>query len=308
MATWLCFKECPLLMRKSLTKIEVETSAEAEEAVSEILNDLFGISPVVFHNFEKGTVSVSVYDEKGTITGNRNGLIEKLGALKNSGLDCGSLKVVIKPVKYEDWAESWKHHFKPLKFGKSLIVKPEWSKTQSVAEKVVILNPGLAFGTGQHATTKFCLQQIVKYRPRNCARAFLDVGTGSGILAIAAAKLGYAPVVAFDYDEEAVKVAAENCRKNRVLNQVNLFKKDVLKLPEKSKEKYDLICANLTADLLVEIYKKLIARLNKGGKLVLAGILNSQFEEVKQTYVKAGLKLLRVKEEKEWRSGLFSAE
>jgi len=302
------FKERPSLMRKRLTKIEVETSPEAEEAVSEILNNLFGISSVVFHNFEKGTVSVSVYDEKEKIAENQSQLREKLNELKNFGLDCGALKLVIKSVKYKDWAESWKQHFKPLKFGRSLIVKPEWSKTQSVAEKVVILNPGLAFGTGQHATTKFCLQQIVKYRPRNCTRAFLDVGTGSGILAISAAKLGYSPVVAFDYDEEAVKVAAENCRKNRVLNQINLFKKDVLKLPEKSKKKYDLICANLAADLLVETYKKLIGRLNKGGKLVLAGILNSQFEEVKQKYIKAGLKLLRVKEEKEWKSGLFSAE
>ncbi len=292
-------------MRKSLTKIEVETSPEAEEAVCEVLNVLFGISPVVFHNFEKGTVSVSVYDEKGNRE-NKSRLQERLNELKNCGLECGSLNVVVKSVKYEDWAESWKHHFKPLRFGKSLLVKPDWSKVQCAGGEVVILNPGLAFGTGQHATTKFCLQQIVKYRPRNRSKPFLDVGTGSGILAIAAAKLGYAPVVAFDYDEEAVKVATENCRKNGVLDKVTVSKKDVLKLPEKSKEKYDLICANLTADLLVEIDKKLIGRLNEGGKLVLAGILNTQFEGVKQTYVKAGLKLLRVKEEKEWKSGLFS--
>jgi ribosomal protein L11 methyltransferase len=152
--------------------------------------------------------------------------------------------VVVKSVKYEDWAESWKHHFKPLRFGKSLLVKPDWSKVQGAMGEVVILNPGLAFGTGQHATTKFCLQQIVRYRPRNCAKAFLDVGTGSGILAISASKLGYAPVVAFDYDEEAIKVAAENCGKNGVLNQIKLSKKDVLN--SENQRKIRFICAILT--------------------------------------------------------------
>ena len=105
----------------------------------------------------------------------------------------GAGKIEIAKVKREDWAESWKRHFHPIEIGKTLLVKPSWSKKRPAKNQaVVILDPGLSFGTGQHPTTSFCLHQIARGRKNGTPRpSFLDIGTGSGILAIAAAKLGY---------------------------------------------------------------------------------------------------------------------
>ncbi len=150
-------------------------------------------------------------------------------------------------MKREDWAESWKRHFKPIEIRvkarpsaarqsasqpPSLLVKPSWSRRRAAKNQaVVILDPGLSFGTGQHPTTAFCLHEIARCRQPGTAQSFLDIGTGSGILAIAAAKLGYAPVQAFDFDPESVRVAGDNARKNRVTGRLKLTRGDLAKLP-----------------------------------------------------------------------------
>lgn len=294
--------------KKRLAKFQIETTSQAEEAVCEIANEIFGEYPVVLNNVKTGATYVIVYTDKNPDRLNqlKSQLIERLNPLKESGFDVGSLDIKIEPVKYEDWSESWKRHFKPLRFSKILLIKPQWSKARaSAGTKVVILNPGIAFGTGQHATTKFCLKQIVKFRPNKSLRSFLDVGTGSGILAISAAKLGYSPVVAFDNDPVAVNVAIKNARRNRVEEKIRFYRKNLLNLSDNAREKYDFICANLTADLLIDAKIKLINRLKPDGKLVLAGILTNQFEAVKNAYLDSGLELLLVKEENEWKSGLF---
>jgi ribosomal protein L11 methyltransferase len=172
-----------------------------------------------------------------------------------------------------------------------------------------VLDPGLSFGTGQHPTTGFCLQQLVahseKFNGRNAQGAFLDIGTGSGILAIAAAKLGYMPVEAFDFDAEAVRIARENARKNGVSRKVNIRREDVTKLASRSRKKYDLVCANLISTLLVAERRRIIARLKSGSILVLAGILASEFASVRSAYERGGLQLVASRTEKEWRSGAF---
>jgi ribosomal protein L11 methyltransferase len=211
----------------------------------------------------------------------------------------------------KDWrgskvSESWKRHFHPLAIGRSLLVKPSWSKTRPAKNQaVVVLDPGLSFGTGQHPTTSFCLRQIVRNRKPGAAQSFLDIGTGSGILAIAAAKLGYAPVHAFDFDPKSVRVARENARKNRVENKIRLTRGDVTRLPLRPARQYDLICANLISNLLISERWRIVNRLKPGGTLVLAGILAAEFGEVERAF--AGLKLRRVagRTENEWRSGAF---
>jgi ribosomal protein L11 methyltransferase len=167
-----------------------------------------------------------------------------------------------------------------------------------------VLDPGLSFGTGQHPTTRFCLEQVVAFRDKRMKQSLLDVGTGSGILALAAAKLGYSPVRAFDFDPAAVRIARANAVRNRAADRVRFDRKDVTQA--KSDSRYDLICANLLADLLVAERDRLLAWLKPGGRLVLAGILRSQFRNIQVTYEEAGLNLISHDAQKEWESGAFA--
>jgi molybdopterin-guanine dinucleotide biosynthesis protein A/precorrin-6B methylase 2 len=172
---------------------------------------------------------------------------------------------------------------------------------------VIVINPGLGFGTGQHPTTDFCLRQLVAHRKSAGRQSFLDIGTGSGILALAAAKLGYAPIEAFDCDPEAVRIARVNARRNRVFDRIRLRRADLTKLPERSAEQFDLICANLESTLLVSQRQRILARLKPNGVLVIAGILRTEFEAVRKGLVDAGLEPLARCAEREWCSGAFSA-
>jgi ribosomal protein L11 methyltransferase len=134
---------------------------------------------------------------------------------------------------------------------------------------------------------------------------FLDIGTGSGILAIAAAKLGFAPVHAFDFDPEAVRVARENTRKNQVNSKLKPARGDVTKLPLKPLRQYDLVCANLISNLLIAERRRIVNHLKPGGTLVLAGILATEFAEVEQAFFTLGLSLTAKRVENEWCSGSF---
>ena len=131
------------------------------------------------------------------------------------------------------------------------------------------------------------------------------MGMGSGILAIAAAKLGYSPVVAFDFDPEAVRVARANARANGVRKKLRMARADVTKLPVRPARRYDLICANLISTLLISERRRIVAQLNGGGTLVLAGILKLEFAEVQKVFEELGLKLAARKAENEWCSGSF---
>jgi ribosomal protein L11 methyltransferase len=163
----------------------------------------------------------------------------------------------------------------------------------------------LSFGTGQHPTTAFCLQEIVRRLNSGTAQSFLDIGTGSGILAIAAAKLGYAPVKAFDLDPESVRVARENARKNRVAGRLRLTRGDITKLPLHPARKFDLVCANLISNLLIQERRRIVNRLKPGGTLVLAGILADEFAQVERVFADGVLRLASSRVENEWQSGVF---
>jgi ribosomal protein L11 methyltransferase len=257
-------------------------------------------------------VRSNVNSQAGISSSYVSALKTSLREIAHCGLNIGPGKISVQRVRREDWAESWKRHFKPIEIGSALLIKPSWSKHRPKKNQaVVVLDPGLSFGTGQHPTTAFCLQQLVRARPlgapkRSEGGSFLDIGTGSGILAIAAAKLGYTPVKAFDFDPEAVRIALENARKNGVSRKVNIRREDVTKLPARSREKFDMICANLISTLLISDRQRIFARLKPGGILVLAGILKSEFASVQAAYEALGMRLIVSRMEKEWQSGAFT--
>ena len=296
------------MKRQSLWRVSVTTTPEAEDAVSELLGAVLGQPVSSYFNMETGVTTVTAYcRRKPALPAEWRAKIRVgLDQIENCGLKIGSGKVTIAKMRRENWAESWKRHFKPIEIGNALLIKPSWSqKLPRKNQTVVILDPGLSFGTGQHPTTAFCLREVTRHRKTGVHRSFLDIGTGSGILAIAAAKLGYSPVHAFDFDSEAVRVARANARANGVHKKLRIARKDVTKLSVHPAQQYDLICANLISTLLIAGRRRIVAQLHRGGTLVLAGILKSEFSQIQKVFAELGLKLAARKIENEWCSGSF---
>ena len=293
-----------------VSQISVRTSRQCEEPVAALLETIYGENPSIYSNIEKNESVVTLYKRANTaeLKLGEAEVATGLKELQRIGLDIGLGEVAIRRVKAEDWSESWKKYFKTIEMGRALLIKPSWSRQKpKKGQAVVVLDPGLSFGTGQHATTSFCLKQISALRPKSRTRSFLDIGTGSGILAISAAKLGYAPVHAFDFDPVSVKISKKNCRTNRVETKVSISRKDLTRLPLTSREKYDVICANLISTLLLSERRKILNRVAPQGTIVLAGILETEFAKVKKAYELEGLRLVKSTVEREWHSGAFKA-
>jgi ribosomal protein L11 methyltransferase len=167
-----------------------------------------------------------------------------------------------------------------------------------------LLDPGLSFGTGQHPTTAFCLKQLVARRRWSKPQSLLDIGTGSGILAIAAARLGYKPVHAFDLDPEAVRTARANARQNGLGRRIHFSQQDVTKLC-RTDQNCAVICANVLTNVLLAECSRIVDWLAPRGVLILAGILKEEFAQIQRAYEAYGLRLIAAKTEKEWRSASF---
>lgn len=293
---------------QTLCQISVETTPEAEEAVAALLERLFGRRASVYAGADTGTIVVTVYAPKTSAFPKREALAAGLQFVEDCGLDLGPALISIRRLRREDWEESWKKHFKVLEIGDRLLIKPSWSKRRpDPGQAVVVLDPGLSFGTGQHATTSFCLQQLAACRKMGQSQSFLDIGTGTGILAIAAAKLDYSPVRAIDNDPVSVRVARANARRNRVAQRLSITRSDLTRWPTRAKTQFDLICANLIDSLLISEIRRILSRLRPGGRLVLAGILTAQFAPVQKAYAAAGLELVQTETKREWQSAMFQA-
>ena len=221
---------------------------------------------------------------------------------KEMGVETGSEESF--ELRREEWAEAWKKFFKPIEISPRLLVRPEWlDDLPKPDQKLLKVDPGMSFGTGQHPTTLFCLQTIDRLSLDPEVKSLLDAGCGSGILAIAGNLLGYAPVDAFDFDPDAVKSALENLERNQISGVVPTVA-DANEYPGRAGG-YDLVCANILGHLL-RAFKVRIASWVKPGKyLALAGILNSEFDAVSADYASLGFEELERATLKEWTSGLF---
>lgn len=272
------------------------------------MESAFGQPVCSYTDAETGLVVVSVYvqTKPDWSRAGRAKLMSELKRIAGNGLNIGPGKVELKRIRQEDWAESWKLHFKPVLFGSALLLKPSWSRRRPRKGQVeVVLDPGLSFGTGRHPTTAFCLRQLVVRRRSGASQSCLDIGTGSGILAIAAAKLGYAPVDAFDFDSEAVGIARANARRNGVAALIRFRQQDLTKLPRRSAQQYSLICANLISSLLKAERERILTRLRADGVLAIAGILEGEFAQVQRAFETAGMRLVASRTQNEWRCGAF---
>ena len=196
-------------------------------------------------------------------------------------------KIEIIGVSEEDWANSWKAYYKPLHIGKKMVIVPAWEKYEEQPGEIIVrMDPGMAFGTGTHETTRLVIELLETYTKKG-ARV-LDVGCGSGILAICAAKLGAAECKAYDIDPVAVRVARENIKDSGEAN-VTCDVSDLLKQVDLAGGKYDLVCANIVADIIIRMAPDVGRYMKDDAVLLASGIITERAEEVVDALLSQGL-------------------
>lgn len=198
----------------------------------------------------------------------------------------------------EEWAEAWKRHWKPVEFGKRLVVKPTWEKYEGDPDRLVIeLDPGMAFGTGGHPTTALSLAALEEYVKPGFVVA--DIGTGSGILALAAARLGAAKVHATDIDELPRRIARENVTVNQLESVVTIHEMDDF---DSAAQSCDLVAANILAGTIIELLPTIVPRIKPGGLFIGSGIVEEKLQEVLHALQQTGMELVEVRSEEIWRA------
>ena len=244
------------------------------------------------------TVTVRAYlPEDARLESSLLALAERIPALRHAGAVLGAGTISHSFVADEDWAETWKAYIHTEKIGERIVVRPTWEEYTPSADEIVIeLDPGAAFGTGAHATTAMCLRWL-EHLVSPGMRVY-DVGCGSGILAVAAAKLGAGEVIAMDYDPVAVSVAEENIRQNNVHNVV-ACESDLLSACEGAAPA-ELITANIIADVIIRLFAQLDRHLAPGGTLLASGIIDDRIADVEHAAAEHGFTVLDMTCEKEW--------
>ncbi len=273
-------------------EISLRVDEESAEAISELFNQYGEGGAVVEAWPDDPLVTVKTFTPMHD---------QRLKPLYEALWHLGQIRPLPEPqvreVKEEEWAEAWKAHYEPQHIGRRLAVSPSWQRyLPTNGEVVITLDPGMAFGTGLHPTTRMCLEALEEHLSRGAK--VLDLGTGSGILAIAAAKLGASTVLALDTNPLAVKIAKENVLANGVGRAVKV-KEGSLEMAEGIL--FDLIVVNILARTIADLIEKgLLDHLKPGGLLIAAGIMASEEEEVRKTLREWGLKELSPLQKGDW--------
>ena len=257
------------------------------------LNGMYGeLVDDAILNADKDTVKVSIFvPEEKNLEEYTAFLTERLASLSiNAGMSLENLNE-------EDWSESWKQYYKPVHLGKITVV-PAWEEYTPGAEEIIVrMDPGMAFGTGTHETTRLVIKIL---QDENLdGKRVLDVGTGSGILSICASKLGAGECYAYDIDPVAVKVARDNCISDGCTN-ITVGVSDLLHGVDKSGGKFDVCVANIVSDIIIRMMPDINDFLKDGAPLILSGIIGQRCDEVKEAVANAGFSVVREEWENDW--------
>lgn len=245
----------------------------------------------------KGKVAVvkAYFSEEDNINEILTYINEKMDELKELGIDTGLAKVESEKMFEEDWANNWKKYYKPTKVGEKIVVKPIWEEYQEQGdEKVIELDPGMAFGTGTHETTRMCIQSLEEYVKADST--VFDVGCGSGILAIAAAKLGAKMAVGVDLDPVAVESAKENVGYNNLDNIQILYGN----LVEVIDGKADIVVANIIAEVICILTEDVKRVLKDNGYFITSGIIHDRVDMVTKKLQETGFEVIEINKDGEW--------
>ena len=300
-------------------ELTITVSREAEEAVSNILIDLgsqgVAIDDSADYLGEAGpfgevlpqvkqlnTVAITAYyPETVNLEMIRQEVKERLTQLRDFGLEIGETQLTTQQLAEEDWADNWKKYFEPARITHDLTIVPSWTDYEAgPSEKVIKLDPGMAFGTGTHPTTKmslFALEQVLR-----SGEIVLDVGTGSGVLSIASSLLGTKEIFAYDLDDVAVRVAQENIALNAGTENIHVAAGDLLKGVD---IEADVIVANILADILVNLTDDAYRLLKDEGYLIMSGIISEKWNLVRESAEVAGFFLETHMIQGEWNACVF---
>jgi len=275
------------------TRITVRAPAEAEAGIADVL---LSFSHGIEEKARGHEMQLIAYLPAHADTAQALARIEgRLAALREAGLQVEPLKIVTHRVRSRRWEEAWKAGLGIVHIPPRVVIKPTWKPYDPAPGEVVIeLDPGMAFGTGQHATTKGCLEALGRHL--RGGEAVFDIGAGSGILSIAAAKLGAGRVVAIEVDESAAQIAAQNVALNDVANVVAIICGDGLGC---IRGRADVIVANLTAPQIIALAPEVVARLRPGGLFIASGIAAAQGPMVREA-AKGALTLREAQEQDDW--------
>ena len=221
---------------------------------------------------------------------------KRLDYVKSLGLDTGTLEIYKREVKQENWENEWKKYFNVQKVSDSIVIKPSWEEyTAKEGEKIIDIDPGMAFGTGTHETTRMCINAIEKYM--NKGDSLIDIGCGSGILSIAAAHLGAEKVIAVDLDKLAVKVSKENVDLNGFSNTIDVRYGDLTDVID---EKADVIVANIIADIIAKLSENIADFIKDGGYFISSGIINDKKDFVISKLKENNFDIIEESNDGEW--------
>jgi len=301
------------------SEISIQTTNEAKEAISNILNEtgasglaledphdlqrvkrekfgeLYELNPNDYP--EKGIRIKAYFPSDDKFEQKLENIKSAINQLESFGIDIGENKISINKVHEEDWATAWKKYYKPVKISQNITIKPTWEDYQPASEneQIIELDPGMAFGTGTHPTTKLSVQALEKYLSPN--DTVLDVGSGSGILSIAAAKLGASEVFAYDLDDIAVKSTQQNAALNKLDQQVITKQNDLLKAVD---TEANIIVSNILAEIIVEFVDHAWNNLVNGGYFITSGIIRDKKKLVEDAMQKQGFEITEISEIEDW--------
>ncbi|HZX21472.1 MAG TPA: 50S ribosomal protein L11 methyltransferase [Clostridia bacterium] len=299
-------------------EVSIKTTTGAIEAVANVLYDA-GVSGVVIEdphdiiltnddentwdyidesliNLEEGAIVKGYIPESSDLIDKIDLVKELVAALPQFGLNIGAGEVSTVVVNEQDWDTSWKKYYKPTKIGNRIVIKPVWEEYEPRRDEIIVeMDPGMAFGTGTHETTIMCVQQLEQHVSEKCT--VFDIGCGSGILSIVAAKLGAGKVIGVDCDEIAVNVAGKNIIENKVDNIVEIKQGNLMDM---IMEKANIIVANITADIIILLSKDIKRFLNSCGFFIVSGIISDKVKEVRENLTANGLEVVKVETMGEW--------
>lgn len=284
-----------ILYEAGTNGVVIEDQHDLETLWDTSFGEIYELNPEDYPQYGvhvKGYLPVDEHLEK-----KLNAIRAAIDQLHGFDIDFGEKTIKVTKMNDEDWSSAWKRYYKPVHVSNRMTIVPTWENytRRNEDEIVIALDPGMAFGTGTHATTILCLQALEKYLKKGSH--VIDVGTGTGILSIAAAKLGAKQVHAYDLDPVAVRAAKANADLNGVSS---LIKVRLGNLLERARGQADLIAANLLAPLIMQMVQDVPKKLKPSGRLIASGIIARQVQQVNDCMESAGLFVEEVMEQEDW--------